>query len=750
MLAVATRPPLDRSPAVRPFAALRTEDQWRRASHHGTSLQPGTWAVQLAWETEPVVDDAAGDAPTGAGLAFDPWCRLYHSVPEAGRVERVLWAEQDPLRPLAEGSPPVDLFAAPEPAPMGDFAPVGPTPSAVNHPRGLAVDADGRLFVAEAGTGRVLIYDLMDRHLYRRASFSLPAFGGGRAVDLATDGQRVFVLLTSPSALAELDARSGPSPLVLPGEGEGASRLAVRPAGGLYLLAAAGTALARVVPAQRPDAAFEVPFATDLEFLDASELVVARRPGEDFLRFGLHGDSLDALSPLKGRGYDGRGIVRTPDGRIGFWTSRGFRHAVAARVRYLQSGRVVTYRLDSGAFQTVWGRVFLDACIPNETRVRLHCVALDEPEGPELARLPPANSLGAVIHRPDLSPPMPPALFARPTDGALPQSFHRRETGRELPWAPPASDDPFETYEAPVLAEPGRYLWITLELLGDRRTTPRIKAVRVEHPSHDLLRRLPKIYSRDRPAADFLRRYLSGLEGTLADLDARAFARRALLDPCSTPAELLPWLGSFVGLVLDERWPEEVRRRLIEESIWLWRFRGTIPGLTRFLEIYLGRPVQIIEHYRVRGLGGAVVGDDADLPSSPVLGAGFRVGGALGTEQDVGVLEGQPVEDAFATHAHRFSVVIPAALDSEQEDVVRHILDQHRPAHTLYDLCTVDAGMRVGIALYTELTTLVGRSGGFLQLQVGGTPLGRNAVLGRPGPGARAGASYLGGDSRVG
>jgi len=197
------------------------------------------------------------------------------------------------------------------------------------------------------------------------------------------------------------------------------------------------------VPVSHPDAAFEVPFATDLEFLDASELVVARRPGEDFLRFGLHGGSLDALPPLKGRGYDGRGILRTPDGRIGFWTNRGFRHAVAARTRYLPSGRVVTYRLDSGAFQTVWGRVFLDACIPNETRVRLHCVALDEPEGPELARLPPANSLGAVIHRPDLSPPMPPALLAPPTAGALPQTFHRRETGRELPWAPPAPGSSF-------------------------------------------------------------------------------------------------------------------------------------------------------------------------------------------------------------------------------------------------------------------------------------------------------------------
>ena len=47
-------------------------------------------------------------------------------------------------------------------------------------------------------------------------------------------------------------------------------------------------------------------------------------------------------------------------------------------------------------------------------------------------------------------------------------------------------------------------------------------------------------------------------DSLLHDLDQRAARRDVLVDPAATPAEALPWLASFVGLVLDDRWP---RRR---------------------------------------------------------------------------------------------------------------------------------------------------------------------------------------------
>ena len=95
-------------------------------------------------------------------------------------------------------------------------------------------------------------------------------------------------------------------------------------------------------------------------------------------------------------------------------------------------------------------------------------------------------------------------------------------------------------------------------------------------------------------------------------------------------------------------------------------------------------------------------------------------------------------------------MIIAASLTREQQEVIAHILEVHRPVHTICELCTVDAGMRVGIGLYTEVTSVVGRGAGFGELQIGGALLGRGNVLGRPGPGTRVGGSRLGGDARVG
>jgi len=374
-----------------------------------------------------------------------------------------------------------------------------------------------------------------------------------------------------------------------------------------------------------------------------------------------------------------------------------------------------------------------------------------------MPRVPPANVAATVVRRPDLSPPMPPVSL-RPGPGAVRQPLHRRESGRERPWTQPLAEDPFVTYEAPIDAPAGRYLWVTLELRGNTRVSPRIRFLRAEHPSHDYLRRLPRTFSRDEEVASFLRRYLAPFEGFLGEVEARAVDRDLLLEPRTAPDEVLPWLASFLGLVLDERWarapvprghaPIDARRSLIREAAWLFRFRGTVRGLKRFVELYAQVPVVLVEHFRLRGLGGAVLGDTGAAFSSSVLGAGFRVGGTVGGEGAAPLA--QSLEDAFRTHAHRFSLIVPAALDAEQIDVVRHILEVHRPAHTIFDVCTVGAGMRLGLGMHLELSTVVGRTGAFTTLQVDDSVLGRGAVVGRPQLGTVLGASRLGDDSRMG
>lgn len=723
--------------AIRNFAAIQTVDQWRRAAHENTALQVESGVVQLAWEIEEPVEVVEAPAPPPAGLAFDPWCRLYHSIPEAGRIERIHWAETE--NPNAKS---FELFQAEIHQP-GEFVTVSGKREAIVDPRALAVDDNGRLYVAQASECAILIFDLVDRRLLRRVLLE------ATPVDLACDGNRVFALLTNPGAVAVMDARTGPHLRDLPLTTETPSRLTVAPNGDIHLLFNAGEPGAHIQSLSDNADMLAIPHATDLEFVEADILVVARLPGQSFLRFRVAPGSREEMPHLNARGYDGRGIARTPDQRIVFWNGTGHAHATLARLRYIPHGRVTSFRFDSGLFQTVWGRIFVDACIPKGTELRIFCLALDEPpeDSPLLPRTPPANSVTMTIHRPDLSPPMPPEALVSHAKAA--QRLHRRETGIEQPWVCRAEDDAFRTYETPVIAEPGRYLWVVVEFIGGARSTPRVKNLRAEFPAHELMRRLPKLYSRDLVAAEFMHRYLSILDGSLNEIDARASTRHALLDPRGAPKELLPWLGGFVGLVTDERWSERAKRELIENAIWLFRYRGTVMGVRRFLEIYLDQQVIILEHFKVRGLGGGFVGEDDALASSSVVGAGFRVGGKVGEEQHVSINE-QSIEDAFETHAHRFSVIVAASLTREQQEVVAHILDEHRPAHTIYELCTVDAGMRVGIGLYAELTSVVGRGAGFGELQVGGSLLGRSDVLGRPGPGTHAGSSLLGLDARVG
>ena len=172
-------------------------------------------------------------------------------------------------------------------------------------------------------------------------------------------------------------------------------------------------------------------------------------------------------------------------------------------------------------------------------------------------------------------------------------------------------------------------------------------------------------------------------------------------------------------------------------------------GLSRFLELYLGRAPVIVEHYRLRGLGGALLTDEqSSLFAGAVVGSNLRVGGPVGSSGE------QPLSgdaaDSFTTHAHRFTVLVPGILDADGMDVVRDVLEAQRPAHTVVEICTVASGMRVGIGLHVGLLAVIGRSGGFRTLQLGASRVGREGIIGRPVPGATLGNDSLANGMRVG
>jgi phage tail-like protein len=720
---------------ARALATVCTTDQWLRCSHQSTALDLGGGDVSLAWQQPAGAVWTGSGASDPAGLAFDPAGCLYHGDLPSGQVQWIAWQPGDPLSLSGEEPPPVDLLADPGTLAFGQFAGASSPPRPALAPSSIAVDTGQHLYVLDGATGTIWVFDLDARIAFRHVSFAAPATG------LASAGAAVLVVVADRGQpLFRLEARREPVPVAVPpaalaGVDPEALPIAVAcgGAGQVWTLwrSAAGQSWAvpaAAEPAQAPLGPFS--WASGIALDGDGNVVIAGPPGDDFRSVTPGGVSVSAENPpLEARNYDGRGIVRTPDGRIGYWTSRGFRLAVAARLTYASAGYVDVFELDGGDYRQRWGRVFLDACIPDGTSVEIACVTADDepgiyaPNGDSVPRIVPANVDPGNPNIPLATPPLVAASLGPALATSHPVRY--REAGREVPWLRRDPGDPFETYEGIVNAEPGRYLWVRLVLRGNTALSPQIRAARIEYPGTDWLGRLPAVFSADPAGADFLFRYLSLPGGEMADLDARAAARDLLFEPFGAPAEALSWIASLFGLALDERWSEGARRQLLAEVICLWRRRGTLGALTRMLEIYLGvRPV-IIESWRLRAMGGAASG-----------GGVGQVGGGL-------------VAGDFGQYAHRFSVMVPRLLDEGQLQCVRDLLDMYRPAHTLYDLCTVGAGMRVGLGLHVELTSVVGPSAGWQQLRIGGTRLGTDAVVGRPQQGIRPGGSRLGIDSRT-
>jgi phage tail-like protein len=726
----------------RSLSLLADPDQWARCRHEHTAMLPDG-GVQLTWEEDVALaaTPALGDCPAPAtptppggpadpaGLAFDRWCRAYRSHPREGRVSVHLRG-----RPADDGE-------------AGDAACGG----VVACPTAVGVDAAQRLYVAETGSGRVLVADLWSRRLLRRVSLRSRAHPARRPVDLATHCCRAYVLTRRPAGIVVVRGRRGPlpGPRLRRPRCRGAlepCRLAVTPDGGLLVLWRRPDDAALVATVDGV-ALLEVAGGSDLDVAPDGLLVVAREPQRPFRRFQPDGDGWLELEPVAAADYDGGAVAVAPDGRIAFTTAAGIGWTAGPAVRRRTAGRVVSYRLDGGAYRLRWGRVFLDACLPPGTDLRLRFVASDDDEVVDPVDWQQAERDTATVPHPERTPPLPPRQALEAAADGVAQPLFRRPTGRERPWTQIAADDRFETYEAPVAAARGRYLWVVLDLAGTAVATPRVRAMRVERPGHRLPGHLPRSWSRDEAAADFLQRYLAPAEGMVHELDERAAQRALLVDPATTPQEALGWLASFAGLVLDRRWSEAARRTLVAEAYRLFRRRGTPAALRRILEIYLGYEPAFIEQWQLRGIPGGVLGAAAGSGASPVVGGGMRTGGTLG---DLAVGGTRPGEDGYATSAHRFSVLIPADLSSEQLEVVRSILDAHRPAHTLYEVCELGFGMRVGRHLHIRLTSVVGPEAGFGPAVVGQVAVGGDGVLGVPALGARLGDNSVTGAVRVG
>jgi phage tail-like protein len=170
-----------------------------------------------------------------------------------------------------------------------------------------------------------------------------------------------------------------------------------------------------------------------------------------------------------------------------------------------------------------------------------------------------------------------------------------------------------------------------------------------------LLRYLPGLSSEGEESS-FLGRYLLIFETILDSVDSTISQLPAYFAPDTAPDDFLPWLASWVGLVIDEGWPAERRRAVLARAMELHRRRGTIRGLTEHLQLYTGLTPKIVE-----GGSGFKLGANSRLGHQLMLGSGDRW--------------------------NHFSVVFttddPEAFDRNRTD---RVIAAHCPAHCTYSL----------------------------------------------------------------
>ena len=204
--------------------------------------------------------------------------------------------------------------------------------------------------------------------------------------------------------------------------------------------------------------------------------------------------------------------------------------------------------------------------------------------------------------------------------------------------------------------------FLTAELEEEKIKDQETATIAVKAKS-SYLKYLPALYQED----ELMGRLLMLFESILAPVEKQIQHIPDYLDTRLAPPDLLPWLASWTGLVMDHDLPDKRRRKLLQEVVSLYRSRGTRHELQEYLEITTGGKVHITD-----SLG-------FHLGSGAFLGLGTTLGNG--------------------NSPHMFSVTVrlpplPGALSQTErtrqekahERKIKAIIETEKPAHAGYRL----------------------------------------------------------------
>ena len=236
------------------------------------------------------------------------------------------------------------------------------------------------------------------------------------------------------------------------------------------------------------------------------------------------------------------------------------------RRRYRVQGDFTSRAFDARQPGSVWHRLFLDACIPPDTEVRVQSRSADL-----------ENLLPQMQWQDE------PGLYLRQGGSELP--YTRQSLSAVEQYGDRAAERQ-GSWEVLLQRARGRFLQLRLTLIGNQLRTPQLEVLRVYYPRFSYLNEyLPAVYRRDETSAFFLDRFLANLEGFYTVLEGRIAEAQLLFDARTAPEGALPWLAGWLGVVLDPAWDEPRRRLFLRHALELFNQRGTLGGLIRAVRL---------------------------------------------------------------------------------------------------------------------------------------------------------------------
>lgn len=220
-------------------------------------------------------------------------------------------------------------------------------------------------------------------------------------------------------------------------------------------------------------------------------------------------------------------------------------------------------RVDSFTQGFSWGRLCMEAWLPEECMLIVRGMALEQEEG-----------VSEYLRDPDI-PPSEKILIFKRQDGIC-SVGHR---------------------DILLYGLTGRYLFLCIQVAGSGKG--RIGEIKLHNPGDNFMQTFPEIYQEQ---GSFFHRYLSVFSSVYNDIGEELQQLDRYLDFDEAPGELLPYFAHWLGLWQEGDFlEEEMFRRLLKNAYRLNRIKGTKQAVEELLELVLGEKVIIVERNLMEG-----------------------------------------------------------------------------------------------------------------------------------------------------